>query len=119
MNFKQNTYIEKEISFIDLFYKSVNILFSLRKTILALFVISLIIGFLSTSSIMPKFTANTKILIEPKNENLKSEQNIDFSSLNQSSVQTEIEIMRSSAFIQNVLDKTSLEIPTYQISSEN
>ena len=51
--------------------------------------------------------------------NLKNEHIIDFSSLTQSSVQTEIEIMRSSAFIQNVIDKTSLEIPTYQISSEN
>ena len=72
MNSKQNIFIEKEISLIDLFYKSINILFSLRKTILALFLISITIGFFSTASIEPKFTANTRILIEPKNENLKN-----------------------------------------------
>ena len=40
MNSKKNTFIEKEISLIDLFYRSINILFSLRKTILALLEVS-------------------------------------------------------------------------------
>ncbi len=47
----QDNSAENEISLIDLFYKSINIILSLRKPILILFTISLIAGFLSTSSI--------------------------------------------------------------------
>ena len=108
-----------EIDFIELGYKILSILFSLKKPLYYFFIFSIIIGFISTAFIQPKFEANTRILFKLPNENLKNEKNIDFSSLSTSAIRTEIEIMLSNALLHNVIQNNNISKPTYEISSDN
>ena len=108
-----------EIDFIDLGYKGLSILYALKKPLLYFFIFTIIIGFISTAVIQPKFEASTRILFKLPNENLKNEKNIDFSSLSKSAIKTEIEIMLSNALLHNVIKNKNISKPTYEISRDN
>ena len=99
-----------EIDLIELGYKILSILFSLKKPLYYFFIFSIIIGFISTAFIQPKFEANTRILFKLPNENLKNEKNIDFSSLSTSAIRTEIEIMLSNAISHQVKKEEEKEV---------
>jgi hypothetical protein len=109
----------RDLNIMDLVNLGIVVLLSLKNTITFFLVFFLLIGFLSTSNIEPKYISQSRLLIELPNINLKDEQNIDFSSLNTQAIQTEIEKIKSNALLHNVITKKSIEIPQFEITRSN
>ena len=118
---EQNFYTKEshDVGLMDLINLGIVILLSLKNTIAFILIFIFFLGFLNTSEITPKFSSNTRLLIELQNINLKDEQNIDFSSLNIQAIQTEIEKINSNALIHNVIKKNEIQKPNFEITREN
>ena len=108
-----------DLSIMDLINLGIIVCFSLRNSIFFIFLFFFLYGFLSTSTIKPNYHSNSRLLIEMQNINLKDEQNIDFSSLNNQSIQTEIEKIYSNTLLHNVILENNIEIPSFELSREN
>ena len=119
MDNKSPTTLSKNLDIMDVVNISYIIFLSFKNVVIFIMIFFLMLGFLQTAKIEPQYQSKSRLLIELTNINLKDEQNIDFSSLNNQAIQTEIEKIKSNTLLHNVILKNNISIPQFKISENN